>query len=47
MNNGFSDDPIESPGDRQQGKAILHVVKPGGPVGTQSMFLEGIGDDAI
>ena len=34
MHNGFRDDSIENPGDREQGKTILQIVKPRGPVNT-------------
>ena len=34
MHDGFRDDPIENPRDREQGKTILQIVKPRGPIGT-------------
>ena len=34
MHNGFRDNSIENPRDREQGKTILQIVKPRGPVCT-------------
>ena len=34
VHNGFRDDPIKNPGDREKGKTILQVIEPGCPVGT-------------
>ena len=33
MQDGFRDDSIENPRDREQGRTILLIVKPRGPVG--------------